>query len=97
MNDKTITITRLLTDKLSLNHSRVDTQAIPLPLAQGEAFLKISRVAITTNNTTYAAFGEAMQYWGFFPTDDDAWGHMPARGFADVVASTVSGVDSPDC
>jgi hypothetical protein len=86
MNDTTITITRLLTDKLSLNHSRIDTRAMPLPLAQGEALLKISRVAITTNNITYAAFGEAMQYWGFFPTDDDAWGHMPVWGFVDVVA-----------
>ena len=34
-----------------------------------------------------------MQYWGFFPTGDDAWGHMPVWGFADVVASTVSGVE----
>ena len=93
MNDNTITITRLLTDKLALNHSRIDTQAMPLPLAQGEALLKIARVALTTNNITYAAFGEAMQYWSFFPTDDDAWGHMPAWGFADVVASTVSGVE----
>lgn len=93
MNDTTITITRLLTDKLALNHSRIDTQAMPLALAQGEALLKISRVAITTNNITYAAFGDAMQYWDFFPTSDDAWGHMPVWGFADVVASTVAGVE----
>jgi hypothetical protein len=92
MNDTTISITRLLTDKLALNHSRIEARAIPLPLAQGEALLKISRVAITTNNITYAAFGDAMQYWAFFPTNDDAWGHMPVWGFADVVASTVSGV-----
>jgi hypothetical protein len=93
MNDTTITITRLLTDKVTLNHSRVDTQAMPLPLALGKALLKISRVALTTNNITYAAFGEAMQYWDFFPTGNDAWGHMPDWGFADVVASTVSGVE----
>ena len=93
MNDTTITITRLLTDKQTLNHSRIDTRAISLPLARGEALLKISRVAITTNNITYAAFGDAMQYWDFFPTQDEAWGHMPVWGFADVVASTVSGVE----
>jgi hypothetical protein len=92
MNDATITITRLLTDKLALNHSRIDTQAMPL-LVQGEALLKVSRVALTTNNITYAAFGDAMRYWDFFPTHDDAWGHMPVWGFADVVASTVSGVE----
>ena len=42
---------------------------------------------MTTNNITYAAFGDAMQYWNFFPTGDAAWGHMPVWGFADVVAS----------
>ena len=92
MND-TITITRLLADKLALNHSRIDTRTMSLPMGKGQALLKISRVAITTNNITYAAFGDAMQYWGFFPTQDDAWGHMPVWGFADVVASTVSGVE----
>ena len=93
MNDTTITFTRLLTDKLALNHSRIDQQSIPLPLEQREALLKIRRVAITTNNITYAAFGDAMQYWGFFPTGEDNWGHMPVWGFADVVASSVSGVE----
>lgn len=93
MHDTTITITRLLTDKQALNHSRIDTQALPAPLAPGTALLKVSRVAITTNNITYAAFGDAMQYWGFFPTDKEGWGHMPVWGFADVVASTVAGVE----
>ena len=94
MHDTTITITRLLTDKQSLNHSRIDTRAAPVPPAPGEALLAISRVAITTNNITYAAFGDAMQYWAFFPTGDEGWGHMPAWGFADVVASTVAGVEA---
>ena len=30
--------------------------------------------------------------FSFFPTGDPAWGHMPAWGFADVVASSVEGV-----
>jgi hypothetical protein len=93
MNDTMITITRLLTDKRALNHSRIDTQPMPMPLEQGQALLRIARVAITTNNITYAAFGDAMQYWSFFPTNDDAWGHMPVWGFADVVASMVRGIE----
>jgi hypothetical protein len=85
-------LTRLLTDKTALNHTRID--AAPLaPVGEGEALLKIRRAAVTTNNITYAAFGEAMQYWNFFPTGQDAWGHMPVWGFADVVASTVPGVE----
>jgi hypothetical protein len=85
-------LTRLLTDKSALNHTRIATAPLA-PVAQGEALLKIRRVAVTTNNITYAAFGDAMQYWNFFPTGEDGWGHMPVWGFADVVASTVSGVE----
>ncbi|NPC55398.1 DUF2855 family protein [Caenimonas soli] len=85
-------LTRLLTDKSALNHTRID--ATPLaPAAEGEALLQIRRVAVTTNNITYAAFGDAMQYWNFFPSGQDGWGHMPVWGFADVVASTVPGVE----
>jgi len=85
-------LTRLLTDKSALNHTRTDSAPLA-PAAQGEALLQIRRVAVTTNNITYAAFGDAMQYWNFFPTGQEGWGHMPVWGFADVVASTVSGVE----
>jgi hypothetical protein len=83
---------RLLTSKTALQHSRIDEAAAP-PLAAGETRLAIRRVALTTNNITYAAFGDAMNYWGFFPTGVDGWGQMPAWGFADVVESTVPGVE----
>jgi hypothetical protein len=85
--------TRLLTDKKALDHTRIDEVPSP-PAAQGEAILRVRRLALTTNNITYAAFGEAMQYWEFFPTGQPGWGHMPAWGFADVEASTVPGVDA---
>ncbi len=84
-------LTRLLTRKNALDHSRLDIGALA-PLQPGEALLQIRRVALTTNNITYAAFGDAMQYWDFFPTDEADFGHMPVWGFADVVASTVDGV-----
>lgn len=84
--------TRLLTSKNALHHSRIET--VPLaPPAPGEALLAIRRVALTTNNITYAAFGDAMQYWNFFPTGEADWGHMPVWGLADVVASTVKGIE----
>ncbi len=85
------TRTRLLTDKSALNHTRISTDVLT-PLQKGEVLLKIDRVAVTTNNITYAAFGDAMQYWDFFPTGVQGWGHMPVWGFADVVASDVDGV-----
>jgi len=83
---------QLLTDKQALNHTRI-ARGLLAPVAPGEALLKIQRVALTTNNITYAAFGDAMNYWGFFPTGQEGWGHMPAWGFADVVQSTVDGLE----
>ncbi len=85
------TAQRLLTNKASLNETRIED--FSLRPAMGEIVLKIDRVALTTNNITYAAFGDAMHYWDFFPTGDANWGHMPAWGFADVVTSEVAGVE----
>jgi hypothetical protein len=62
------------------------------PLAEREARLRIDCFALTSNNITYAAFGEAMKYWGFFPTGDATWGNIPVWGFADVVESRAEGV-----
>jgi len=88
------TLSRLQTDKTALHRTRVETSPLP-PLQAGEALLKIDRLAVTTNNITYAAFGDTphLRYWSFFPTGDAAWGHMPAWGFADVVESTVDGIE----
>jgi hypothetical protein len=82
----------LLTDKNALDHTRIASAPLA-PAAPGEALLAIRRVALTTNNITYAAFGDAMQYWQFFPTGEEGWGHMPAWGFADVLQSTVPGLE----
>lgn len=84
-------LSHLLTRKTALSESKVEQEPLA-PAANGEAILKIDRVAVTTNNITYAVFGDAMQYWKFFPTGADAWGHMPVWGFADVVESTVPGL-----
>ena len=62
------------------------------PLAEGQARLRIDRFALTSNNITYAAFGEAMKYWDFFPSADPVWGCIPVWGFAEVVESRVDGV-----
>ncbi len=86
------TLTRLLNSKASLREVKIERSRLER-LAPGEALLKIERVAVTTNNVTYAVFGEAMQYWSFFPTGLDGRGHMPVWGFADVVASTVPGLE----
>jgi hypothetical protein len=73
-----------------LHHSRVvddDTGQ----LQDGQARLRIDAFALTSNNITYGAFGDALQYWNFFPSVDE-WGRIPVWGFADVVETHVGDV-----
>ena len=86
---------RFLVARHDLRLSRVvpDPDApAPHPLAEGQVRLRIDRFALTANNITYAAFGEAMKYWEFFPTGDPAWGCIPVWGFAEVLESRAEGV-----
>jgi hypothetical protein len=56
-------------------------------LQPDQILVKVDSFAFTANNITYAELGNRMAYWGFFPTQDEAWGNIPVWGFADVVAS----------
>lgn len=77
--------------KDDLNTSRWIAEAAP-SLAPGQVRLAVQHFALTANNITYAAFGEAMSYWGFYPSTDAAWGRIPVWGFAVVEESTVEGL-----
>lgn len=61
------------------------------PLEDGDVLLAIDKFAITANNVTYAAFGDMMQYWNFFPAEGD-WGRVPMWGFATVAESKAEGI-----
>lgn len=77
---------RLTIDRHDLHRTRWE-EAPARALADGEARLRIVRVALTANNITYAAFGDAMHYWDFFPTGDAATGCLPVWGFGEAVES----------
>jgi Protein of unknown function (DUF2855) len=62
------------------------------PLVAGQARFAIDKFALTSNNITYAAFGEAMKYWQFFPAADARLGCLPVWGFATVVESQAEGL-----
>jgi hypothetical protein len=60
------------------------------PLNSSEVRLHVDRFALTSNNITYAAFGEAMNYWSFFPVEPAGgplWGRIPVWGFGTVLES----------
>jgi hypothetical protein len=77
--------------KADLHQTRL-SHLDPAPLQTGEVRMAVQRFAFTANNITYAAFGDAMKYWQFFPTPDAAWGSIPVWGFADVAESACEGV-----
>lgn len=84
-----IQATRFLVDRNQLATTRVDTQPCPgaNDLAPGEVLLKVDQFAFTANNITYAALGDALRYWEFFPAGEPGMGIIPVWGFADVEAS----------
>ncbi len=74
-------------DQLATTQLRTSDDA---SLADGQVRVRVDAFALTANNITYAAFGEAMNYWQFYPVDDSAgpgWGRIPVWGFGRVVQS----------
>jgi Protein of unknown function (DUF2855) len=64
-----------------------------IALGSSQVRMRIDHFALTANNITYAVFGDAMQYWNFFPaaaddgSDGIEWGRIPVWGFAEIVES----------
>lgn len=77
------------TNKKDITQSRL----IPAPIntvGDNEVLVEVDRFAFTANNITYAAMGDQLQYWQFFPPhgeDAKQWGIIPVWGFADVIES----------
>ena len=83
--------TTLLVRKNRLTDTRLHS-AEASPLADGQVRIHVDSFALTSNNITYAAFGDAMNYWQFFPTAEDGWGIIPVWGFGTVWQSLHPGV-----
>ena len=79
-----------LISKADLHECRFEDGPPPSP-GPGEALLTVDSFGLTSNNITYAKFGEAMSYWSFFPAAE-GWGRMPAWGFATVAESRADGL-----
>jgi hypothetical protein len=83
-------VTRLLVEKGHLAHTRIESTE-SIALAEGQARMRIERVGLTANNISYAATGDKLQYWQFFPAADP-WVCVPAWGFATVAESRAEGL-----
>lgn len=87
----------LLVNKSDISKTRFNAScpAADQPLSSGEVRFEIERFAFTANNITYAAFGDAMKYWNFFPGRDGD-GFVPVWGFAIVSESATDGITVGD-
>lgn len=71
---------------------RVEPGSGEVGLGDGEALLRVERLAVTANNVSYARAGDLFGYWRFFPASEP-WGIVPAWGFATV--ERAQGCDVP--
>ena len=62
------------------------------PLSEGQVCFRVDRFALTSNNISYAAAGDLLKYWDFFP-GPERWGRIPAMGWADVIDSRHSEIE----
>ncbi len=81
----------LIVKRDDLHQCRVVDTADPEP-ESGQALLSVDSFGLTSNNITYAVFGEVMSYWEFFEAEA-GWGRVPVWGFADVAASSHEGLE----
>ena len=85
-------ITEVVVERRQLATAALRTRNLPAPeaLAEGQALLAVGEFALTANNVTYAALGDALRYWEFFPAGEGL-GIVPVWGFAEVLASRCPG------
>lgn len=67
-----------------LHTMRIVPDPVPEP-AQGSVLLKIERFVLSSNNITYARYGDQLGYWAPFPAREHGWGRVPAWGTARVI------------
>ena len=72
--------------RTDLHETRFVQDDPPSP-QEGQALLRVESFGLTSNNITYAVFGELMRYWDFFPASDPDWGKLNVWGFAHVEES----------
>ena len=81
-----ITISTFEVRKDQWRDTRVVTEQVDAALGDNEVLFKVDRLALTSNNISYAAAGDSLGYWRFFPAAE-GWGRIPAMGWGEVIAS----------
>lgn len=75
----------------------LDGDTVEPPLAPGQIRLAVESFSFTANNITYAAAGDMLGYWQFYPPvgeHSSGWGVIPVWGFANVIDSNCDQVSA---
>lgn len=84
--NNTVTAITLEVQKDNWAETRLQEETLSTELNENEVLLRVDKLALTANNISYAASGDSLDYWGFFPADN-GMGRIPAMGWSEVVAS----------
>lgn len=79
-------LTEIWVNQEDVRKTRILSRKAP-DLKDGEVLVSIAKYALTSNNVTYAVFGDVIGYWKYFPTNEEGWGKVTVWGMADVAAS----------
>lgn len=78
---------RFLVDRRDLHRCSWDAASVaPSALPNSHVLIGVEHCAFTANNITYAKYGDAINYWRFFPAPDP-WGLIPVWGVGRVLAT----------
>ncbi|MBT8218324.1 MAG: DUF2855 family protein [Bacteroidia bacterium] len=81
----------LIVNKSNIRKTEIEESTID-GIGEDQILVSVDAFALTANNVTYAATGELLQYWNFFPTEKEGYGIVPVWGYATVVESNVEGI-----
>ena len=80
--------TDLIIERTNIANARLIEPISPdTELAPGQVMVSVERFGLTSSNLSYAATGDILGYWSFFPAPDPTWGRLPVWGYAQVTRS----------
>ena len=68
-------LTEIWVDRSDYRRTKVIHGEVPQS-SDGQIVVAIDKFALTANNVTYAASGDLLGYWQFYPTAEDPWGKV---------------------
>ncbi len=71
--------------------TRIVAETLSSNLTDDAVLLRVEHFALTANNISYAATGDSLGYWRFFPAEN-GWGRIPVMGWGTVLASNHPGI-----